>query len=322
MKNRLEDIWRRADRSARVMAVGVVAGALVGLRLGFMLDPTAATVLLILGLSLAFGGSSGAFVIVGLGLVERVRAKTTRWVDGAGAPLALMTVGAGMMIVAAVLLAAGVTEGVVVIGVAAIAACVVGWRKRKTERSTRLSLGLLVASMVLFHLPREMGNVSFELANGTQSRRTQANQSESCSGSGGALSVSRYHPAWVIDPSGLTGSLGEIVRERYAVGEFVPDRVVVRISGDVDFASPACYLPVYRFGDTHATLHLDYSFHFREPHSREPDGGEVSCSGGAQITLDIEADLTGVASCRDLEIDAAEQLMAGVVFHVRPWMGH
>ena len=161
----------------------------------------------------------------------------------------------------------------------------------------------------MLNIPRETGAISLEWDHGNQRYDTDSNRNSQCSTMNwpGDSQLTSLRAPWVIDASDLTGSVGELARARLGTEPLTGDVTAwIRVSGEVDMGGLACHLPLHRWGDASGSLSFDLNV------TASDRGGSITCTAGSLLTYTISVDLTGVASCRDLRDDAAEQLV-GVI---------
>ncbi len=228
-------------------------------------------------------GASIAAAIILLGTAgQQLAHRPLSSFDGRAARAVALGVGLGLFVSAAILTTIVVDTSIVVLGLIGAAYAIIGGRR---HGSGRWAVGVLVAGVLLFEVPRELGmfNVTWDETSSTTDSHRQATTSPCVKG---AIRRGTLQPIGSLD-----GNVGAMV---------FPDDLragsteVVRFAGSASVSWFRCMLPLVKPVSIDTTFDFDY-------HSG-------ACSGGGTLALALHSTTTGIQSCHGLRVALARKI--------------
>ncbi|MBW2731458.1 MAG: hypothetical protein JRH20_03640, partial [Deltaproteobacteria bacterium] len=194
------------------------------------------------------------------------------------------------------------------------------WRRRMPyDRATYvfLHLGLVVLA---FSAPREAGQFFLRWSQDSTKASYRWTGGESCRGKDGrgeaVRSLKQLRPPYIIGVSGLRGDLGRALARRLGYSDRAPraNLAHLELNGTLNFGSASCFFPLFHSDAVKGELQLQSAF---------VDGeGKARCNASHSLSLQVDASLVGVASCRDLRSHVAAHLAREVRAQARRMTGH
>jgi hypothetical protein len=288
-----------------------LVGALIGAVAAVQIPAQGAARLLVIAVWQAMGGSIAATLVLLVTAIERVVGDGLT-IATSRVPRALAVVtGAGVAVGVVIMLALASVEpgaGAPVLMMASLALVAVA-----LVRPLAVAVGplaLLVASVALVEIPRELGVLDVHWSWSHTTTHRDDDTHAHCEGNDwpGAMKVAAVARGWRIEPR-LGGNVGEQLtyEERPAAN----GELTVVFEGDVDVGWAECLIPLYK----PVTVDADLDVRFRVEAAEGT--ATASCDGNGTARLHVELTTTGFSSCHHVREELADALRAQLAAFAR-----
>lgn len=311
---KIQDAWQAARFATRVVWLGLLAAALLWLRLLVMAGLYTLPVMLILsGLFLAWGCSLAAIVLFVRGSWEFWRQRECPSLKTRSVRQLFVLMGLGLSVPMVYLLLRAEHPGQVVLLLCGLATAGLGWWHRRQPPPARLHALLhLLFLILLFNIPREAGIFNLHWSQKYYSASWNWNSHRSHTGrnlNGLSGKIAAHRPRSQFRRVDIDGALGAHLTRLLpkATPRHTRGKALFTLTGITSDPSLPCYIPGYRSQAFSGTLYLKASFQ-RTGRHRNNIPWRLNAYESHTLNFRIQASLTGIGSCYNLTRYASQQL--------------